>query len=109
MRRERVLAGRVYDYLAKHPCVDCGEPDPLKLELDDPPGRGKPVILTQKVRTGLTGWQAVEKKLNQFEVRCGNCRRLRLRRQFGWFGWSYAELVARKSASQMQPTKKRKS
>lgn len=102
-RREKILAARLYDYLGKHPCVDCGERNPLKLELDAPPSKAKPVILAQSVRGGLTNWKVLEAKLRKYEVRCANCRRLRLRKQFGWFGWSFQEITKRKS----EYTKKR--
>ena len=86
-KREHILARRIYEYFASHPCKDCGEADPLVLELDNPPGRKKPVLVSRELRSGLTNWNSVLRKLTKYDVRCANCRRTRIRRAFGWYGW----------------------
>ncbi|HVV38681.1 MAG TPA: hypothetical protein VHC63_18885 [Acidimicrobiales bacterium] len=60
-------------YLETHPCVDCGETDPLVLEFDH---------LRDK-RFNIGGeflwrtWDEVLTELDKCEVRCANCHRRR--------------------------------
>ena len=58
-------------YLFKHPCIDCGETDPLILEFDHIKG-----IKSYSISTLLCGaikWEKVEKEIDKCVVRCANC------------------------------------
>lgn len=73
---------RIYDYLITHPCVDCGESDPLLLEFDH-------VDPTQKVAavgalTSRRPWSEVAAEIAKCEVRCANCHRRKTARMFSW-------------------------
>ncbi len=75
--REYTLA-----YLMKHPCIDCGEGDPLVLEFDHV--RGKKVnnvcylVLTAEL-------EAVKKEIEKCEVRCANCHARRTSKTRGFW------------------------
>jgi len=61
------------DFLSRHPCVDCGEDDPIVLEFDH---------LSDKVFNISTGvrdraWAAVLEEMDKCEVVCANCHRRR--------------------------------
>ena len=43
-RRRDEAQSFVYDHLSTHPCVDCGETDPIVLEFDHVRGRKKGTI-----------------------------------------------------------------
>ena len=59
-------------YLLEHPCVDCGETDPVVLEFDHV--RGKKVAgISRLVRSGTL--QRVKDELAKCDVRCANCHR----------------------------------
>lgn len=71
-----------FNYLTTHPCVDCGESDPVVLEFDHVRGekvedvgvlisRGKPV-------------EIIKNEIEKCEVRCGNCHRRKTARERGW-------------------------
>jgi len=62
----------VNDYLAKHPCVDCGEADPVVLEFDHVRGKKSFNIGTEANRRGEA---ALAKEIAKCEVRCANCHR----------------------------------
>jgi hypothetical protein len=62
------------DYLREHPCVDCGEADPVVLEFDHVRDKVKPVSF-------LLGqghdWPRIVEEIEKCEVRCANCHRRR--------------------------------
>jgi hypothetical protein len=78
------LAQRIVDYLMEHPCVDCGEPNPVVLEFDHL--RDKVDNVSGLVRR-LTSWQAIEDEMLKCEVVCANCHRIRTSRRAGTYRW----------------------
>ena len=69
-------------YLLAHPCVDCGETDPIKLEFDhrDPADkRGNVSELAMR-----KPWRLVLIEVAKCDVRCANCHLKRTAQQFGW-------------------------
>ena len=82
--RERISAenqARMWAYLALHPCVDCGETDPVVLEFDH---------IRDKVRnvSSMTRgwrWQRMEEEIAKCEVRCANCHRRKTAKTQGYF------------------------
>lgn len=72
------------EYLMHHPCVDCGERDPLVLEFDH---------LRDKVRNvselinRAQNWAAIEAEIEKCEVVCANCHRRRTLRRARTFKW----------------------
>jgi hypothetical protein len=69
--------------LLTHPCVDCGESDPVVLEFDHVIGEKKHNI-AYLVRSGRN-WRSITKEIQKCEVRCANChRRATARRDGNW-------------------------
>lgn len=68
----------VYEYLKSHPCVDCGESDPVVLEFDHVRGNKDSNIATLVFRA--TNPLRVIEEITKCEVRCANCHR---RKTFG--------------------------
>ena len=73
----------VWNYLLTHPCVDCGERDPIVLEFDHREPRTKFREVARLVHTH--GLSAVRAEIAKCDVRCGNCHRIRTATQFGWY------------------------
>lgn len=72
----------VWEYLKSHPCVDCGETDPILLEFD----HQRDKVETVSVIAG--NGSPVKKILDEIakcEVRCVRCHRLKTARDFGWY------------------------
>ncbi len=78
-------AKRIWDYLADHPCCDCGESDPSVLDFDHVRGI-KVAAVSRMVRDGVS-WGRIEDEVAKCEVRCANCHRRRTAKQFGWYAW----------------------
>jgi hypothetical protein len=62
----------VYDYLRDHPCVDCGEADPLLLEFDHVGDKRGGVM---DLAWGEYSIESIEAEIAKCEVRCCNCHR----------------------------------
>lgn len=82
--KKRVMHVRenIISYLKLHPCVDCGENDPVVLEFDHL--RDKEFNIGEALTLRLS-WSRVEKELLKCEVRCANCHRRKTARERGWY------------------------
>jgi ArsR family metal-binding transcriptional regulator len=72
----------IYEYLLTHPCVDCGEPDPIVLDFDHVLGvkhRAVCVLLR-----GAHKWETILKEIAKCVVRCANCHRRKTAKQFNY-------------------------
>jgi hypothetical protein len=77
------LADNLLDYLLCHPCVDCGEADPLVLEFDHRDPKLK-VAHISKLVSNARSWKVVYEEIEKCDVRCANChnRRHALEREY---------------------------
>lgn len=73
----------IWGYLLKHPCVDCGEDDPVVLEFDHVRGR-KVANISQ-----MNGYsrKAVLAEIAKCVVRCANCHRRKTARERGHYAF----------------------
>lgn len=74
---------KMVEYLSNHPCVDCGEADPVVLEFDHVRGEKSGEIANLLRRQ--VAWERIIDELSKCEVRCANCHRRRTARQFKWY------------------------
>ena len=61
------------EYFRDHPCVDCGEGDPIVLEFDHL--RDKSFAIGQALVK--RSWQSILDEMKKCEVVCANCHRRR--------------------------------
>lgn len=83
-RQSRVKAQTrqaTWDYLAVHPCVDCGESDPVVLEFDHVRGKKRDTI--QGLVYKGHSLRMVMDEIAKCEVRCANCHRRKTACQLG--------------------------
>jgi hypothetical protein len=85
------LNERIYAYLQSHPCVDCGERDPVVLEFDHVRGEKTYEISTLSWRQ--VSWERILEEIAKCEVRCANCHRRKTAKQRGTY--RYQMLVGR--------------
>lgn len=72
----------IINFLQRHPCVDCGEANPVVLEFDHVRGNKRGSIC-DLIRRGC-GWNTVSAEIQKCEVRCCKCHRIKTARQFGY-------------------------
>lgn len=92
LARQRALRGQVLDHLRHHPCVVCGEADPVVLEFDHLDEKIASIsVLMSRAATR----SAVEAEIARCEVVCTNCHRRRTATRAGWRRASVPEAVTR--------------
>jgi hypothetical protein len=83
-RRKKVMAAERIEYLVaflrQHPCVDCGESDPIVLEFDHL--RDKKFGIAQGLRD--RDWRSVLDEIAKCDVVCANCHRRRTAHRGGF-------------------------
>lgn len=67
------LKAFIFEYLLTHPCVDCGESDPVVLEFDHVRGEKRNSISEMVARS--CGLSTIKQEIEKCEVRCANCHR----------------------------------
>jgi hypothetical protein len=80
---KRIVAERtayLVSFLRKHPCVDCGEDDPVVLEFDHL--RDKEFSIGKGMRD--RPWKRVLAEMDKCEVVCANCHRRQTNRRGGF-------------------------
>ncbi len=83
-KRRRKMVLRMLRYLAEHPCVDCGESDPVILEFDHREEKEKSYTVS---KFGQRKWETILKEIAKCDIRCCNCHRRRTAKQFGWYAY----------------------
>lgn len=76
-------------YLESHPCVDCGESDPIVLDFDHLERSEKKYSISKMMRDFK--WTQILVEIDKCEVRCANCHRRRTAKQFGWYKYKINE------------------
>jgi hypothetical protein len=71
-------------YLAAHPCIDCGETNPIVLEFDH---RGDKVLAVSLFVQANRSLKQLVAEIEKCDVRCANCHRIKTARELGWGKW----------------------
>ena len=72
----------VLEYLKEHPCIDCGEHDPVVLEFDH--RHSKSVCISSMLRTSY-GVETIKAEIAKCDVRCANCHRRKTAKERGYY------------------------
>jgi hypothetical protein len=83
-KRKRTRAEKrmsyLLEYFESHPCVDCGESDPLVLEFDHVRGQKEFDVGSELPDRN---WESILEEIEKCEVVCSNCHRRRTARRLG--------------------------
>lgn len=71
----------IYNYLLTHPCVKCGEKDPVVLEFDHL--RDKKYNISQMTLSITI--ELIQKEIDKCQILCANCHRRKTAKDFGWY------------------------
>ena len=74
-----------YEHFLNHPCVDCGESDPIVLEFDHRDDSEKSFTISNAISSFGCTLAQLKKEIEKCDVRCANCHRRRTAKQFNWF------------------------
>jgi hypothetical protein len=72
----------ILKYLSKHPCIDCGEKDPVVLDFDH---KGDKIASVSDIIRKGHSVKAILEEISKCEVRCANCHRRKTAKEFGWY------------------------
>lgn len=78
--RQRLL---VFEYFKTHPCIDCGNSDPIVLEFHHV--RGIKSFNVGSLITGGRSDKVIFEEIAKCEVVCANCHRHRTAKAQGWY------------------------
>lgn len=78
----------VSTYLQTHPCVDCGETDPVVLEFDHVRGEKVCNVSHAMNHCRLTDLFV---EIEKCDVRCANCHKRKTAKQLNWTKLSWAK------------------
>ena len=70
------------EYFSSHPCIDCGQSNPLVLEFDHV--RGKKVAAVSEMVAGQYSKQTILEEIEKCDVRCANCHRIKTAERGNW-------------------------
>jgi len=78
-RSIRSLWEHVLDFFERHPCIDCGERDPVVLEFDHIGAKSFNIGQSLPYRN----WQSIRAETEKCDGVCANCHRRRTARRRG--------------------------
>lgn len=81
---------RLLKYLSEHPCVDCGEDNPVVLEFDHMGEKKLAISQMQNYK-----WESVLEEINKCLIRCANCHRIKTSKERGWYRTSEEALLSK--------------
>lgn len=73
----------VWDYLKQHPCIECGEDNPVCLEFDHREPDDKCCNISNLVNK-LASFKRLDEEIAKCDVLCSNCHKKRTAIQFNW-------------------------
>ena len=80
----------LYKYKLEHPCIKCGETDPIVLEFDHRDPSKKCFNITRGCADGKN-FDLVLEEISKCDVLCANCHRRKSAKQLGYFSYKISE------------------
>jgi acetylornithine/succinyldiaminopimelate/putrescine aminotransferase len=71
------------EYFKNHPCIECGESNPVVLEFDHRDRKQKWKEVSTMLRDYT--WEQILKEIDKCDVLCANHHKIRTSKQMGWW------------------------
>jgi hypothetical protein len=71
----------IWEFLLIHPCIDCGEKNPVVLDFDH---QGNKISNISDIIKNRNSLKMTQREIRKCVVRCANCHRKKTARDFGW-------------------------
>ena len=68
---------KIFNYLKEHPCIDCGNSNPLVLEFDHRQKKESRKHSLNEMVNNRVSWKRVFEEIQKCDVRCANCHRIK--------------------------------
>lgn len=81
--RKREQKKKILTYLLNHPCIKCGEKDPVVLDFDHRDRKSKVAPISHMIAHGYC-WETVEAEVAKCDVLCSKCHRKKTAAESGW-------------------------
>jgi hypothetical protein len=88
-----------FNYLLDHPCINCGEANPIKLDFDHRIDKDKKGGISYLIYLPA-GIKRLKAEIAKCDIRCANCHRLKTAKEQNW--WMYKEIKRRGIAQEEQ-------
>lgn len=72
---------KIVEHLQQHPCIDCGEKDPIVLEFDHVRGKKFKSIASM---VNAHPWRTIQKEIKKCDIRCANCHKRKTAKTYHW-------------------------
>jgi hypothetical protein len=72
------------EYLKSHPCIDCGERNPIVLEFDHKATHKKEYTIANMTGSSYS-LEKIKAEVSKCDVRCANCHRIKTANDLNWF------------------------
>ncbi len=95
-RYRKIAQDLVWEYLKQHPCVDCGQTDPIVLEFDHKNGKTKEDEISRLV-SQCGGLGKLQREMKKCQVLCSYCHKRKTAKQFRH--WKYLKSLEECSRS----------
>lgn len=76
---------KLFNYLSEHPCVDCGQANPIVLDFDHVDATTKTATISYLSKKW--SWNSLLTEIAKCVVRCANCHRIRTAKQFNYYSY----------------------
>lgn len=76
----------VWNYLMEHPCIDCGEKNPIVLEFDHRDDSNKIKDISVMSNSGYS-IDTIKNEIEKCDIRCSNCHKIRTSKQQNWYSY----------------------
>ena len=76
-KNKEAIMKNVLAYLLEHPCIGCGEANPVILEFDHRDPKTKISEISTLVSVNRNSWETVKQEIDKCDIRCANCHRMK--------------------------------